>query len=98
MTLSGWTTLPTAQAFGSGGRRGRGSGMVNVSLYLCRGRVDRGEEIEGAYPNRPPRPRFLLIGSRVAGSRLSRKISKNQNQAEYGRVRVRRVCGSEGAR
>ena len=33
----------------------------------------------GMSQSAPPRPRFLLIGSRVAGSRLSRKIQKSES-------------------
>ena len=40
-----------------------------------------GRQIKGAYPNRPPRPRFLLDWSRMAGSRLSRQDSKKSEQA-----------------
>lgn len=57
-----------------------------------------GRKSRGACPNRPPRPRFLLIGFRVAGLRLSRKIQKNQNQttACLGRVRRDRQSAFEG--
>ena len=41
-----------------------------------------------------PPPRFLLIGSRVAASRLSRKIQKNRNQAAANLYQLLKIFGS----
>ena len=61
---------PAGAAGGSGaGRWGDGAGSW------------AGNSRGGHVPIGPPRPRFLLFGARVAGSRLSREIQKNQNPA-----------------
>lgn len=50
-------------------------GWGTMGTASGRGSAEAGSR--GACPNRPPRPRFLLIGSYVAGLRLSRRKNKN---------------------